>query len=427
MITPTEDLSTYSYCGPVREVHLLHLVLLRQLVPGTVIFYCVDSYPPTAPAPTAGCRPADQHRFKVPGVDGSELRFFATADLGDPVSHDWTAIPEMQRTCGLAPGTGVQMDVGLGLTIGDLGYNLDIPPRGDNLITGLSEGMGASFPWMVAPGNHEADCNYTYANYIGRFAAQNLTRASHGPNSLSSRWYSFDLGPVHFSVIDTDAYGFDEVAYILSEQYSWLEADLAAVDRTSTPFLVLMGHRPMYCTSITAARSSHLGWPKSPDNLAPGSPPPPRYGDGFRSCGVDPPLWGGVSDPVTTCGVADLLRNGMLPTANQTGRWYGLEPLMQKYSVDVYLTGHEHNYERTWPIMNGSFVKSYSSPGRPVHVVTGSAGAYSKDEFGPAAGFDAFRSTEWSFSDIYANQTAMVFRQRLATNGSVIDSFVLTK
>ena len=56
----------------------------------------------------------------------------------------------------------------LGVTIGDLGYNLDIPPRGDDFIGGLSKGLGSQFPWMVAPGNHEADCNYTYANYLGR-------------------------------------------------------------------------------------------------------------------------------------------------------------------------------------------------------------------------------------------------------------------
>ena len=36
-----------------------------------------------------------------------------------------------------------------------------------------------------------------------------------------------------------------------------------------------------------------------------------------------------------------------------TGRKYGVEPLMDKYSVDVYLAGHEHNYERLYPVLNG--------------------------------------------------------------------------
>ena len=108
--------------------------------------------------------------------------------------------------------------------------------------------MASTFPWMMGPGNHEADCNYTYANYIGRFAAQNLTRSLRGPASGSSRRYSFELGPVHFTMFDTDAYGFDEVAYVLEGQYKWLQADLASVDRERTPWVVLMSHRPMYCS-----------------------------------------------------------------------------------------------------------------------------------------------------------------------------------
>ena len=32
-------------------------------------------------------------------------------------------------------------------------------------------------------------------------------------------------------------------------QYAWLERDLAGVDRARTPWVVLYGHRPMYCTN----------------------------------------------------------------------------------------------------------------------------------------------------------------------------------
>ena len=46
------------------------------------------------------------------------------------------------------------------------------------------------------------------------------------------------MGPVHFAAIDTDAYGFDEVAYILDDQYRWLEEDLKAVNRSITPWVV---------------------------------------------------------------------------------------------------------------------------------------------------------------------------------------------
>ena len=37
--------------------------------------------------------------FRVlPYEAGSSLRFLATADMGDPVSHGWTAIPQVQSS-----------------------------------------------------------------------------------------------------------------------------------------------------------------------------------------------------------------------------------------------------------------------------------------------------------------------------------------
>ena len=32
-------------------------------------------------------------------------------------------------------------------------------------------------------------------------------------------------------------------------QYSWLENDLVGVERSVTPWVVVYGHRPMYCTN----------------------------------------------------------------------------------------------------------------------------------------------------------------------------------
>eukprot|EP01050_Picozoa_sp_SAG11_P018395 SAG11_NODE_2771_length_2990_cov_2.518506_2_plen_311_part_00 len=310
--------------------------------------------------------------------------------------------------------------------------------------------MASTFPWMMGPGNHEADCNYTYANYIGRFAAQNLTHSPGGWPSGSSRWYSFELGPVHFTMFDTDAYGFDEVAYILQPQYEWLQADLAAVDRDKTPWVVLMSHRPMYCSPSSTDGGSRLGWPKQPDG-EPIGPEPPQYGKGFAEQGFLPPVWDTAvtgaakkeekkeqaagpdsasdSPSVPTCGVGDLIRNGMI-RKDGAGREFGIEPLMEQHSVDLYLCGHEHNYERLWPIVNGSFIpgSSFVKPGKPVHIVTGAGGAYSKDPFtAPRGAWDAFRSEEWSYSDFLANKTHMVLRQRLATNGTVIDEMVLER
>lgn len=238
---------------------------------------------------------------------------------------------------------------------------------------------------------------------------------------------------MHAIIIDTDAWGFDEVAYILEDQYNWLVQDLEAVDRDVTPFIVLLGHRPMYCSSVTGQQGSHLGYPKQMDGWEGKISEPLNYGEGFRNLGLKPPdfeqrrtLQHDDNDDDLACGVSDLIRNGMISEVDGS-RKYGIEPLMEKYEIDVYLTGHEHNYERTYPVLNGEFTKSYDSPKKPVHVVIGSGGAYGTDEFGSAGPWDAFRSTEWSYTDIVMNMTHFHLTQKLATNSTIIDEFVLRK
>eukprot|EP00939_MAST-03C_sp_MAST-3C-sp1_P004519 g4519.t1 len=395
------------------------MVQLKNLPVPQTIWYCADTT--TAENASTSCEGPPLSFRTISSNSTTELRFYATADVGDPVSHPWTAFPQMAKSCDAEKAFP---PVDLAVHVGDIAYNLDIVPRGDDYLAGVSPSMASVFPWMVVPGNHEADCNYTYANYIGRFRAQNLTTSK--VQSGSSRFYSFDRGPVHFVGIDTDAYGFDEVAYVLRPQYEWLERDLASVDRTLTPWVILMGHRPMYCSSAAAATSLRLGWPKSSKESEGREETREVRSTGFLHAGVRPPQMS-AGDDNFSCGVGDALRNGMVSTTGE-GRVYGLEPLMRRYGVQVYLTGHEHNYERTYPIWNGTFVRHYESPGiHVVHVLTGAGGAYGKDPFTPtAAPFDAFRSNEWCYSDIYVNRTHFFLRQKLATNGTIIDSFILT-
>ena len=242
-----------------------------------------------------------------------------------------------------------------------IAYNLDIVPRGDDYLKGVAP-MAEAFPWMMGPGNHEADCNYTYQNYRMRFVAQNHTRSPGGPPSGSSRYFSFELGPVHFLMFDTDAYGFDEVAYMLRDQFEWIEADLMAVNRSRTPWIVLMSHRPMYCSPSSVDSGADLGWPKQPDGEAIG-PEPAGYGEGFATQGLLAPAWDPTADvyqqrgdelTIPSCGIGDLIRNGMV-RKDGTGRDFAIEPLMEKHKVDMYLCGHMHNFERLFPVLNGSF------------------------------------------------------------------------
>ena len=109
---------------------------------------------------------------------------------------------------------------------------------------------------------------------------------------VSNFWYSFDYGLAHFVAIDgetdfpnspeypfvadltgnethptenqtyiTDSGPFgaingsykDNAAYA---QYQWLAQDLASVDRTKTPWVIAMSHRPMYSSGVSSYQAN---------------------------------------------------------------------------------------------------------------------------------------------------------------------------
>ena len=117
---------------------------------------------------------------------------------------------------------------------------------------------------------------------------------------------------------------------VLVEQYEWLIQDLAKANenRDIRPWIVVYGHRPMYCSNV----------------------------DDIPDCSTD----------------AEVLRRGL------GGSRYSMEDLLMKFSVDLYFTAHEHSYERTFPVYKGQIDRqsnhSYVNPKYPVHIVTGAGG-----------------------------------------------------
>ena len=102
------------------------------------------------------------------------------------------------------------------------------------------EPIASQVPYMTCPGNHE--WHYNFSNYKARFNMPG--------DDNNNMFFSFDIGPVHFVSISTEFYYFLNFGLMqVVSQYKWLEADLAGVDRSLTPWVVLYGHRPMYCTN----------------------------------------------------------------------------------------------------------------------------------------------------------------------------------
>ena len=144
------------------------------------------------------------------------------------------------------------------------------------------EPLASAIPVMVAGGDHEVFETEEWVAYNARYPMPFQTSGSD-----TNLWWSRNVGPVHVTTLCSYA-----ATGVGSIQYNWLEADLSAVDRARTPWLLVMMHVPWYNSN-----THHTG-------------------------------------------EAELMRLAM-------------EPLLYTYGVDMVVTGHVHSYERIRPVLNG--------------------------------------------------------------------------
>ncbi|KAH8273336.1 hypothetical protein KR018_000638 [Drosophila ironensis] len=267
--------------------------------------------------------------------------------------------------------------------VGDFAYDMNTKDGrvGDEFMRQI-ESVAAYLPYMVVPGNHEEKFNFS--NYRARFSM---------PGGTDNMFYSFDLGPVHFIGISTEVYYFLNYGVkSLVFQYEWLTRDLAEANlpenRRQRPWIIIYGHRPMYCSNENDNDCTH-------------------------------------SETLTRVG---------WPFVHM----FGLEPLLYEYGVDVAIWAHEHSYERLWPIYdyevrNGTKLggSPYEDPRAPVHLVTGSAGCKEgREPFkGKTPEWSAFHSQDYGYTRLRAhNRTHLHFEQVSDDqNGAIIDEFWLVK
>lgn len=135
---------------------------------------------------------------------------------------------------------------------GDWAYDLDSSnsSTGNAFMTAI-EPYAAQVPYMGTVGNHEA-----YATQGGgafnNYAARNRALAENvGANSgsNSSFWYSFDTPLVHWLAFTGESWTMSPAQ--LATQAAWVEADLAKVDRTLTPWVLAFSHKSYMMDSTT--------------------------------------------------------------------------------------------------------------------------------------------------------------------------------
>ncbi|XP_063411138.1 acid phosphatase type 7-like [Mytilus trossulus] len=252
---------------------------------------------------------------------------------------------------------------------GDFGYDLDSNGGsvGDEFLD-MIQPIAAQFPYMTSPGNHELA--HDLHHYRLRFSMPGTP----WPMPFEKLWYSFDIGLVHFISFSSEVY-FIHNQDFTCKQYDWLLEDLtiANQNREQTPWIIALGHRPMYCTN---------------SNL--------------DDC--TPHFW---------------------------GQWVkrGLEDLFYAMGVDLVIEAHEHSYERLWPVYHSDVIQhSYLHPRAPVHIISGAAGnSEGVDLTGFSSSWSAFRAGESSKNSYgrlsVVNKTHLHFDQISAITKDVLDQF----
>ncbi|XP_062996198.1 acid phosphatase type 7 [Elgaria multicarinata webbii] len=347
--------------GKSHRTMFIHRVALQGLVPGQRYAYRCGS--------NQGWSTSYSFWAVLNGADWSpRLAVFGDMGLQNP-----QALPRLQR----------ETEMGLYdvvLHVGDFAYDLDTSDAlvGDAFMRKI-EPMAASVPYMTCPGNHEE--KYNFSNYRSRFSM---------PGNTESLWYSWDIGPAHIISFSTEVYFYLEYGWrLVAEQFQWLEKDLQEASRPERrkerPWIITMGHRPMYCSNND-------------------------------------------QDDCTTH--ESIVRRGLEP------HQYGLEDLFYKYGVDLELWAHEHSYERLWPIYdyqvyNGSTEAPYTNPGAPVHIITGSAGCQERlDPFVPEPReWSAVRIEDYGFTRMQIFNRTHIWLEQVSDDqdGKVVDGIWLIK
>lgn len=264
---------------------------------------------------------------------------------------------------------------------GDLGYadtwasNPANKDDGENAFAAITERFYLQLapisqrkPYMVSPGNHEAACQLTYhktqfcpegqknfTDFRVRFGDNMPTAFESKSDDEQARinankakklanppfWFSFEYGMAHVVMIDTEtdfkdapdgpggSDGLDSGPFgAPNQQLEFLEADLASVDRSVTPWVIVAGHRPWYVAN----------------------------GAGCVSCKA------------------------------------AFENLFYKYGVDVGVFGHVHNSQRYLPVFGGvADPAGLNDPKATMYIISGGTGNIEGLEgFGKIPSFNAF-------------------------------------
>lgn len=366
-----------------RNPGVIHDAVMKNLVPGKRYYYQVGS--------DAGGW-SDTYSFRMAKEDADETYALLFGDMGTTAPYKTYKLlqPESETTIRLMESDirELQHKAVYISHIGDISYARGYAWLWDEFFHRIQP-VASQAAYHVCIGNHEYDwpqqpwrpdwATKLYGTdgggecgvpYSVRF---NMPGNSTVPNSstrISTRnmFYAHAVGVVHFLYICTETNFLPG-----SEQLAFIESNLKSVDRTKTPFVVVLGHRPMYTTS----RDLKMGQ----------------------------------------------LRALMIEH---------IEPLLVRYNVNLVLWGHVHKYERTCAIQNYTCADPEDSTKLPVHVIIGMGGQdyqvpweprpeHPDKLVFPQKEWSLFRSSEFGYVRLHATRSVLTLNYVGNHDGQIHD------
>ncbi|KAG0567486.1 hypothetical protein KC19_7G138400 [Ceratodon purpureus] len=354
----------------------IHTAVLTGLTPSTSYSYYFGS---------AEAGWSKSTNFSTPpAVGASSVRAVIYGDMGKAERDNSTIHYSEPGSITVVDALAKRNDYDLIFHNGDISYATGFLVEWDSFLE-LITPIASKVAYMTTIGNHERNFPdgvsvYTKWDSGGECGVPYETYFPMPTPGRDKPWYSYASGPIHFTIMSTE-----HNWTAGSEQYNWLQADLAAVNRTVTPWIIFMGHRPAYST-YTAALDVLLGAPVDPNF-------PPQ-----------------------------------------------IEPLLLNGKVDFAVWGHVHNYERTCAVYNGTCLglptkdsagfDTYNNAAykAPVHAVIGTAGFVLSDPpTNNLPPWSLVRVKDYGYGYIQGDITHLNVQFVSATTGGVGDQFSFTR
>ncbi|KAE9102711.1 hypothetical protein PF010_g14013 [Phytophthora fragariae] len=328
----------YTYSSPY-----LHTALLCDLLETTKYSYTIGSE-------FTGSFVSLLH----PGSDKDETILGVIGDPGDTSSSESTLAGQAKTF----EGKHIQALV----VAGDYAYANGQHLQWDNWFT-EQQNLTSIYPLTGINGNHETvtssghlnlppypeDMELEAENYLA-YVNRLYSPISEDAKTALRTWYSMDIGLIHIVFLDdytgssgtnTTVVGTEKWLADRNAQLEWVKKDLQSVDRSVTPWVIVVKHNPFYNTW-----SNH-------------------------QCQCSSTIFEIDEADVEKCWNGTYY-SGTVYLEPGCGLMAKLEDVFSANRVDVVLTGHVHAYERTTKI----YKNKEDATNGVYYVTTGSGGNY---------------------------------------------------